>query len=97
MCSSAEHHAVKLVVKVKPVQPTEEEILTKYKDDCDDIDYHSYLTFDEFFEKIDFKPIIYFHTFNEEFSRAILKKQFVEKVRKKEREKETERRRRRRR
>jgi len=40
--------------KVNPVQPTEEEILAAYKDKCEDLDDRSYITFDEFFDGLDF-------------------------------------------
>jgi hypothetical protein len=40
--------------KVNPVPPTEEEILAAYKDKCEDLDDRSYITFDQFFEGLDF-------------------------------------------
>lgn len=36
------------------VNLTEEEILSAYKDECEDLDDRSYITFDEFFESLDF-------------------------------------------
>lgn len=41
--------------KVNSVPPTEEEILAAYKDKCEDLDDRSYITFDEFFESLDFE------------------------------------------
>ena len=42
--------------KTKPttVHPTEEEILALYKDKCEDLDDRSYITFDQFFDDLDF-------------------------------------------
>jgi hypothetical protein len=41
--------------KVKSTNPqTEDQILSDYKDKCDDLDDRSYITFDEFFEGLDF-------------------------------------------
>ena len=41
--------------KVNPVPPTEEEILAAYKDKCEDLDDRSYITFDQFFDGLDFE------------------------------------------
>jgi hypothetical protein len=40
--------------KVNSTQQTEEEMLSTYKDKCDDLDDRSYITFDEFFDGLDF-------------------------------------------
>lgn len=40
--------------KVNSTQQTEEEMLSSYKDKCEDLDDRSYITFDEFFDGLDF-------------------------------------------
>lgn len=40
--------------KTTPAPQTEEQILSAYKDECDDLDERSYITFDQFFEGLDF-------------------------------------------
>jgi hypothetical protein len=56
--------------KVNSTQQTEEEMLSSYKDKCEDLDDRSYITFDEFFDGLDFE-IFSKHDYNKFYESGV--------------------------